>query len=561
MSEIQNKLSDFKKKSNIIVNEFANKSLPTKLNRTTSGLEKYSGSWGAKQIAHLLRRTTFGAKKENLQTLKNKTLDEAIDLLLQPQNKPLPPVNYYQATYADPNGIALGETWINSAYGDGTVNFYRRNGLRYWWIGLILNQPISISEKMTLFWHNLLATETNEYDDARYAYLYSLLLRSFAIGNYKTLIKEITLNPAMLKYLNGYLNTKTAPDENYARELQELFTLGKGPDSNYTEDDVKQAAKILTGWKINTSNPPSSYFDLTRHDTSNKIFSSFYNFKVIQGRNNSSAGTDELNDLINMIFSQDEVAKYICRRLYRWFIYYVIDNNAEQNIIIPLAQIFRNNNYEIKPVLETLLKSAHFFDPLNMGCMIKSPIDMTIGLSREYDILFPNSTDLVKQYRGWQHLTEISNAMAQNIGDPPNIAGWPAYYQEPQFYEIWINSDTLPKRNAFSDAVISKNGYNRNSVKLIIEPILLVDKFANPSDPNLLISEALETIYAIDVTQTQIAFMKSILLSNQSSDHYWTDAWNLYKANPTNATYKEQVNSRLQSFFKQMMNLAEYQLS
>ena len=273
----------------------------------------------------------------------------------------------------------------------------------------------------------------------------------------------------MLRYLNGYLNTASAPDENYSRELQELFTLGKGPTVAYTEDDVKKAARVLTGWRINNTTF-AVYFDPTRHDTGNKQFSAYYGGATITGRSGAN-GALETDDLINMIFAKDEVSKYICRSLYRWFVYYTIDSAAETNVIEPLAAIFRANNYDIKPVLSTLFKSEHFFDVLNQGCLIKSPVDKVMSCLREFGVVFPDSvTEYSDAYGMWNYIRNWLANMGQDLGDPPDVSGWPAYYQEPQFHEIWINSDTLPKRNQFTDIMIT-NGYTRNGKKIVINAV------------------------------------------------------------------------------------------
>jgi uncharacterized protein (DUF1800 family) len=295
-------------------------------------------------------------------------------------------------------------------------------------MGLMINQDRSIREKLNLFWHNFFATETNEIGNAQYVYKHHNLLRSSCLGNYKTLIKDITLDPAMLVYLNGQLNTATAPDENYGRELQELFTVGKDGGAPYTENDVKEASKVLSGWR-NNSTTFSAYFTASRHNTTNKVFSSFYNNTTIVGRSDATAGDVELNELLNMIFNTQEVAKHVCRRLYRWFVYYEIDANTENNIIVPLANIFRTNNYEIKPVLNTLFKSEHFFDVLNQSCLIKSPLDLMVGLCREFNVVFPDSSDYISNYGLWNWLVNYGNNMQQNLGDPPDVAGWKAYYQ------------------------------------------------------------------------------------------------------------------------------------
>ena len=525
--------------------------------RTNTGLMPYFPPFGNAEISHLLKRVLFGVKQADLSKVKGKTLDEVLDLLLINEAVPAPPVNNYNDTsYTDPN-VPLGQTWV-TAPNDGNATSRRNTSFKSWWTGLLLNQNTSIHEKMILFWHNHFATETLDINDPRYVYKQHVLLRSFALGNFKAMVKEITLDPGMLRYLNGYLNNKTSPDENYGRELQELFTLGKGPKSNYTENDVKQAARVLTGYTVNATTI-SSAFDPTKHDTGNKQFSAFYNNTLITGKT-GAAGASELDELINMIFLQPETALYVCRRLYRFFVYYEIDQATETNVIEPLAAIFRSNNYEIKPVLKALFSSEHFFDPVNRACMIKGPIDFCVGLCREFNIIFPIQSDIVNQLYMHDYIRTQASNMQQNIGDPPNVAGWAAYYQEPQFHELWINADTLPRRNQLSDTLIG-NGYTRNGKNIKIDILSFVDSLPNPADPNILIIDSLAIIYAIDISQQVRDFLKSILLSGQSTDSYWTAAWVTYKSNVNNAANKAIVLTRLQSMFKYLMNLPEYQLS
>lgn len=527
--------------------------------RTVSGLNPYSGVFGRAELVHLLKRSGFGAKPTDIQALSGLSLTQVIDRILTlPASAPQAPVNVYNdATYTDPD-VPYGQTWVNAPYTDGTANSLREITFKSWWTGLMLQEEQSCLEKMVLFWHNHFATQIVEIGFARYAYLNNVLIRNRALGNFKTLVKEMTLDPAMLTYLNGRLNTKTAPDENYARELQELFTLGKGPNSQYTEDDVKAAARVLTGYRINAQ--AQAYFDATRHDTGNKQFSSFFGNTIIGGKA-GAAGATELDELLDMIFANDEVALYICRRIYRYFVYYEIDAAVESNIIAPLAAIFRQNNYEIKPVLAALFASEHFFDPLNRGCVIKSPIELTVGLCREFEVVFPNKTsNVLNAYYMWGYIRSVASNLQQNVGDPPNVAGWPAYYQEPQFYEIWINADTLPKRNQFTDRFIG-TGYTRNGSTILIDPIAFVDALPNPADPNALIDDSLALMYSIPVSQALKDFLKSILLSGQMTDVYWTSAWMDYKNNPSNASFYKIVLTRLQPFYKYLMNLAEYQLT
>lgn len=532
-----------------------NKSLPAY--RTISGIQAFRSQFDTYQLRHLLRRTLFGINQKDLTELKGKSLDEVVELLLQPSPIPSPPINTYSsATYTDPV-VPLGQTWVNAPF-DGTANGPRLASFKSWWMGQLLNQSTSIHEKMILFWHNHFATETQVVSDARLIYKHHSLLRKYALGNFKELVKEVTIDPAMLRYLNGNLNTKNAPDENYARELQELFTLGKGPKVGFTEEDVKSAARILTGYVVNTASI-SSAFDPNRHDTGNKQFSSFYNNKVILGKT-GAAGAGETDELIEMLFQQAETANHLCRKLYRFFVYYEIDAATEANVIEPLAALFRNSGYEIKPVLKALLTSEHFYDPVNRAGLIKSPVDYCAGLCREFGISFPNASDSINQYLMQEYIRVQASNMQQNLGDPPSVSGWPAYYQEPQFHELWINSDTLPKRNQLAD-VLMTSGYTRNGKKLSIDVLAFVSKLKNPGNPNLLIQESIELLFAMELYPEVLLFLKSILLSGQSSDSYWTDAWASYQSNPNQQMARNLVLNRLTSLFRYLINLPEFQLS
>jgi uncharacterized protein (DUF1800 family) len=542
----------------IDVEKVTERQLPENTFRTASGLAMYTGAFGKAELVQLLKRTLLGVKQSDIQAFTGQPLGAVIDALLTESAVPSPPVNNYNSSsYTDAN-VLSGQTWVNAPYTDGTADSLRTTSYKAWWMGQMIKQQPNIQEKMVLFWHNHFSTQTTTIADSRYEYKHNALLRLFALGNFKQLVKQVTLDPAMLRYLNGYLNVKTAPDENYGREMQELFTVGKGPNSLYTENDVKAAARVLTGYTVNATTI-SSGFDPNKHDATDKQFSAFYNNTLITGKT-GAAGATELDDLINMIFATNECALFICRYIYRFFIYYNIDDVTEANVIAPMADILRNNNYEIKPVLKALFTSQHFFDPLNKGCMIKSPVDFFVSVCREFDIAFPADTDYVNAYYMWDYIRTQAANISQNIGDPPNVAGWPAYYVAPEYHELWINTDTLPKRNQFTDTMLA-NGYTRNSKTIIIDAIAYTSKLSNPADPNILISDALLQLYSVDVATDVIYFLKSILLSGQLADHYWTDAWNAFIATPTDASLKKIVTSRLTALYKYIMDLSEYQLS
>ena len=557
-------LSPGKTKNKPVVAPFASPS------RVLSGINPYTGPWTTNEVIHLLKRTMFGALKADVDFFKTMTMSQAVDYLLNvsvAQSQPSPPVKNYNNP-VDPadadNTVLPGQTWVNTNTNDGGVNSQRVASFKNWWMGQIVSQERNILEKMTLFWHNHFATETTDISRAIWAYQNNTVLRRNALGNFKQFVKEITTDTGMLRYQNGYLNTNTAPDENYGRELQELFTVGKGADNatqGYAEADVKAAAKVLTGWQVNgTTN--SSYFTSSRHDSTNKQFSAFYNNTVILGRTGATAGDLEITDLLNMIFASNDVSLHICRKLYRWFIYYEIDAATELNVIVPLAQIFRSNNYDIKPVLSALFKSEHFFDPLNQGCLIKSPIDIITGLCREFSVAFPSVvTDYAGAYNTWQLLNTLSVSFQQNIGDPPNVAGWPSYYQQPQFHEIWINSDTFPKRNQFTDQMLL-TGYTRGGKNIKVDPTLFAKSLPAPGDPNKLISDSIIYLFRLPLTQASMdQLKKDILLGGQTNDGYWTTAWNAWIANPNDMVNANIVKTKLRDLYQYLMKLAEYQLA
>lgn len=538
--------------------KYANKEMPHGYAKATATLTPYSGAWTETQAMHLLRRATFGLKAQDIDTVVGMGMNGAVDYLINNSNpNPAPPVNNYYDTQADPTGVQPGQTWVNAAYGDGGVNSLRRASLKAWWLGLMVTEHISIQEKMNFFWHNHFATQTNVIGDARMCYNYHAMLRANSLGNFKNMVKLVTKDPAMLQYLNGYLNNKNAPDENYGRELQELFTVSKYNSPNYTEEDIKQAAKVLTGWKINTSTL-TSYFDPSQHDTGNKQFSSFYGNTVINGQN-GMAGANETDQLIDMIFSKFETAKYICSKLYRFFVYYNIDATIESTVIEPLANLLISSNFEIKPVITALLKSAHFYDVNNMGCYVRTPLEYVVGTFRTFNVQLPGNYSVADTYNVWNYLRNYSLNLGLDLGDPPNVAGWPAFYQTPQYYELWINSATLPNRMLFTDMAVNSGLSNGPYMNIKVDVLNFVKQCNNAGDPDVLIDYVCSILLGVAVSVIERDNLKSILLSAQQNNSYWSDAWNEYTSNPT-AANTGTVETRLRSMFTYLLRLAEHHL-
>ena len=520
-----------------------------------SGIQPYTGVWDTEQVAHLLRRTLFGAKKGDIDFFLTLTPAQAVETLLtSPSSLPPPPVNDYNDGPLVDSDVAFGATWIN-AKSNFDLEFYRINSFKGWWLDVAVNQTRSLQEKMVVFWHNHLATRGLETFYGRWCYRHNQMLRRNALGNFKTLIKQLTIDPLMLRFLNGNVNVKGAADENYGREIQELFVIGKGPDSHYTEEDVKSAAKVLTGWHAPTDTE-ASIFSPLEHDSTNKTFSAFYNNTVVTGDAN---GEVEIDNMLTMMFATSECAKFICRKLYRFFVYHTIDAGIESEIITPLANIFRSSNYDIVPVLRALFGSQHFYDAMNKGSIIKSPADFVIGLMREFNISLPPAGALSERFKlRWLFFHAIDD-LGQNLGDPPNVAGWKAWYQAPQYDKNWITTVTAPKRGKFIDTMIFYN-FMAGSYISHLDVTAYTQTLSHADDPTALIEELIAIHYRISVGANVRAQLKSILLSGQTSDHYWTDAWAAYLANPSDPTNKSVVETRLMSFYHYLLVLEEYQL-
>ena len=530
--------------------------------RTNTGLDVYSSSWNQDDLLHLLRRVTFGVSKGDLEEFNGLNLEKTIDKLLDTSVVSTgEPLNHYGSRFADPD-VKLGESWVKAPY-NPTLEGVRKQSMKGWIWSLALNQKPTAFGKMLLFWHNHFAVEMRMVPSASAFYHYWKVLSDYSLGNFKTFTRQITIDTAMLYYLNGRLNRKGAPDENYARELQELFTLGKGPDSQYTEDDVKAAARVLTGFTINNSTTPfSSIFSANRHDTDDKQFSAFFNNTVIKGRTGINAGMDELNDMLDMIFAKEEVSKHICRKLYRFFVYYKIDDNAETNVIEPLAKVFRDNNFELKPVLKALLMSEHFFDSWNRACVIKDPLTHSINFFRQFEVKFPSDSNVETLYQAFIFGAGYTAINQMDLGDPPSVAGWEAWYQLPLYQRSWITSDSLPKRNELQDYILWL-GHKIGAYTMKVDVWDLTKKFSKPNDADQLIDDAMHFLLPMSLSAGQLSTLKNILLPGGIPDYNWTDDYNaaINDTYPNHATALQSVTLRLSSLYKAMMNLSEYQLS
>ncbi len=375
-----------------------------------------------------------------------------------------------------------------------------------WWLELMRTGGLSLREKMVLLWHNHFVSEASVVKIPQYMVKQNALFRTYAFGNVQNLVKQVTRDPAMLIYLDGRKNTKRRPNENYARELMELFTMGIG---HYTEQDIAEAARALTGWKVEGL---EAVFYEKRHDDGEKTF---------LGR------TGNFNDwdIVDIIFEQEATAEWFCRKLYKEFVFYQVDDA----VVAELAAVMRANHYEIKPVLSTLLKSEHFYSPQFRGAKIKSPVEFVVGALKQFYI---DNADA-------KYIRDVLGALQQVLFNPPDVRGWPGQRD-------WISTNTYPLRNIFTDSIINGRKVDGKKLSFQVPAVSFARRFPHAEEADKLVEEVSAYLCAYPINDSRKAFLLETLL----------DGAELYDW----STYDPQAESRLQNFFKTLMRLAEFQL-
>lgn len=482
-----------------------------KLAYANTGLEPYVPSpeqpWDDFHAAHLLRRTLIGPKPQEISEATQSTPEAVVDRLIE-----IP----YLSLFPTPPATWVNEDpFVRPDADQRKIERERIDEIRTWWMELIVNQEFSIRERMTLFWHNHFATQAKDVLRPQWMFMQNALLRKHSVGNFKTLVEDITHDPAMIYYLDSNTNKVGAPNENYARELLELFTMGVG---NYTEDDVAHAARALTGWTVNGR---KAVFVNSRHDKGTKHF---------LGRE----GVFNEQDIIDIVFEQNATAEFICTKLYQEFVYEFPD----PNIISQLAQLLRDNNYDIKPVLKTLLTSAHFFDPAIIGAKIKTPVELVAGTARTLGMEAGQGKDIRGEY-----LYKLADVLGQKLLDPPNVAGWPGY-------RVWISTTTLPERHKMTDELV--DGIPRRFNRLYYDlkkpsSVNFIKQFPDPYDPVKLLRTMGECLTAFRVDSEREELFLATLLEGAD----------VYDWNPDDPN----APRRISNFLKLIFELPEYQLT
>jgi uncharacterized protein (DUF1800 family) len=588
-------------------------------------LPEFFGTLGTKRAAHLLRRATFGATKAQIDAFAALNPGQAIQQLYrQPLPATPPPV--------DPD---TNEPWVITGVTDpDKMEFEYMELFKRWFIGQMMSAgvpaastiPYSAREKLVFFLHTHFTAIAEKISSSRALYYQTELFRLYALDalvspvvpaaklNFKELTKKISVDNAMLRLLDGNLNVNGSPNENYARELLELYSIGRGLENSlppptgagdyiyFKEQDVQQAARVLSGFDFDNSfstiDPDTllprgrvrgSASNASSHDNGSKQFSDRFidittgqpyiiqpDPLLLNGSQPTEASAlDEISKLVDMIYAQEETARHICRKVYRFFVYHEITDTINTNIISVMADTFRANNFKLQPVIENLLRSQHFYEAAagvaddKFGGIIKSPLDLVTGSLRFFQIPVP---DMATDPQGFYAVTGEINNRLDNQGmifyQPFDVAGYDAYHQFPIYHRSWITVNYLANRYSFIRSLVTatepgmlkvnvysfvrntiNNALAANARNLVIE----LAKYLLPVTDNLTFDAANDdtaTITAERLNYFLVTFLSDI---DPDPEAAWTNRW-------TNEVGIGTMTSQLENLFNAMLQSPEYQL-
>ena len=454
----------------------------------TALLEQYVPSgenpWTSQKIKHLYRRLAYGVNLAGIDAAlpvnPATIVDTIVDTAASLEPTPPPPWGYFgisDFTDFDTENPTYIDQWYLQTANDTVAGALRA--------------------RLTMFWMNHFVTQLDSYNYAPYMFQYYNLMQTHAIGNFKEFVRAVGVNSTMLIYLNGFENTSNNPNENYARELFELFTLGE--NNNYTQQDILQAARALTGYNHWEEPGAQIYFDQSTWDANPKtVFGSeeFYTY----------------DELIDTLFDlrETEIAQFICTKLYKFFVSQQYDALTLQDIINPLAQTLIDANFELAPMLKQLFKSQHFFDQRALGIIVKSPYDIVFNYINEGNFFY-NEPVL-------NGLVYYTGVIGQQIYSPPDVSGW-------QRDQTWINTATLSARWQIMELF---NNYLFD-LELQSQFVDLARELSSDSDDPFVITKAVVDFFNSKelFTESDYQVATSVLKWEVPQNYYDDGIWNL----------------------------------
>lgn len=371
--------------------------------------------WTIEKAGHLYRRAAWGANWTELQTALKQGPKVTIDQLFA-GGPGLDAFHQKAATLAKPLAEGVDE-----------------QRLRAWWLYVILNSPHPLEERLTLMWHNHFATSNAKVQNLGSMYRQNELFRKHALGKFDMLLHDVSEDPAMLVWLDTVASKKGKPNENYARELMELFSLGVG---NYNEGDIRQAARAFTGWGIKNDR---YHFSAEQHDDG---------MKTVMGRTSAFGG----HDIVKLCLDQPACARFVVGKMFRYFISETLQ--PEDALIEPLAARFRESQYDIKLLVSTILRSNLFFSPEAYRAKVKAPVEFAVSLVH----MLEGRVDSLQ-------LADLLDPLGQRLFAPPSVKGWDGGPN-------WLNSTTMLLRHNLCLAITStedRRFYNRCDPSRVIK--------------------------------------------------------------------------------------------
>jgi len=568
-----------------------------------ASLNEMTGLLGPNRAAHLLKRATFGPTIQEISQYAAYTPAEALDLLLdETEENPAPPIDPQTGqTWVDPTG-ASGPPSASEAGGNSEQDMLF-SYFQAWHMDVMRKSPATLRERITWFFHTHLPARWTEILSSEAIYYQNCLFRHYAYGSFRELFMKICVDNAMLVYLDGYSNRKNSPNENFAREMLELYSIGKGTQvaegdyTNYTEADIKEATRVLTGWMFDESftnldpdtgiptgklrahqagSPPEEV--ATEHDPGQKRFTAKFGAQVIEpaelveGYPTVAATYGELESMIAMIFQQQETARFLTRKLYRFFVYHFISEEVERDIIDPLSQIMMDHDYSIAETLRVLLKSEHFYDSDdeirendNMGALIKSPVDLFTGLFRLFDIQFPDRDASPSEfYSEMGYLVSKLVDQGLNFYEPFEVAGYPAYHQIPGYNRNWITTYALAHRYQAMGILTGRfdEGTQRSFHLDVVDWVENSGFITDPSDAAEIMDVLVTNLYAVELEQERYDyFLYTVFLDSPEEDPtyargLWRQEWEAYQNSGDDST----VRNVLEGVLSALAETPEFQL-
>jgi uncharacterized protein (DUF1800 family) len=370
---------------------------------------------GADDARHLLSRTSFTAGAADVAAYARLTREEAAARLLTSARTQAatPPPRWVAEPFQSPRVLRTATPEERQAL----QRDRREKGieLRAWWLEEMRTTPSPLTEKMTLFWHNHFVSSDQKVRAPQLMHRQNALLRRHALANFATMLHDVARDPAMVIYLDSASNRKAQPNENFAREVMELFTLGEG---HYGEQDVKEAARAFTGWSIDIDRG-EFLFRPPQHDEG---------MKTVLGRTGPLSG----DDVLKILLAHPRTSEHVVEKLWREF----VSPQPDPAEVKRIARRFRDSGYDIRAAMHALLVSDAFYAAQNRATLIKSPVELVVGTLRQFR--FTTGEMLPFAFTVSQ--------LGQNLFAPPNVKGWPGG-------EAWINSTTLLARKQFLERI------------------------------------------------------------------------------------------------------------